>query len=47
MFPIGDENRGARGVPVVTVTLVVINVLVYLYEASLKPFHHNVWRDPG
>jgi len=37
MFPIGDENRGARGVPVVTVTLVVINVLVYLYEASLKP----------
>ncbi len=35
MIPIGDENRGARGVPVVVTTLVVLNVLVYLYEASL------------
>ena len=35
MIPIGDENHGARGVPVVTTTLVLLNVLVYLYEASL------------
>jgi membrane associated rhomboid family serine protease len=35
MFPIGDDNHGARGIPVVTVALIVVNVLVYLYEASL------------
>lgn len=36
MFPIGDDNHGARGIPLVTVVLVVLNVLVYLYEASLN-----------
>jgi len=35
MIPIGDENRGRRGVPVVTVTLVAINVLVFLYQNTL------------
>lgn len=35
MFPVGDDNRGARGIPVVTLVLVALNVLVYLYEASL------------
>ncbi len=36
MLPIGDDNHGARGVPVVTVGLIVINVLVYLYELTLS-----------
>ena len=35
MFPIGDENRGRRGLALVTATLVVINVLAFLYESSL------------
>jgi membrane associated rhomboid family serine protease len=35
MFPIGDENHGARGVPFVTVSLVIANVLVYLYQTSM------------
>jgi membrane associated rhomboid family serine protease len=35
MFPIGDENRGKRGLALVTAMLVVINVLVFLYENSL------------
>ncbi len=36
MIPIGDENRGRRGLPVVTITLVVINVLVFLYQNTLS-----------
>lgn len=36
MFPIGDDNHGARGVPVVTVGLIAINVLVYLYQLTLS-----------
>ena len=36
MFPIGDDNHGARGVPLVTVGLILANVLVYLYQASLS-----------
>jgi len=36
MFPIGDENRGTKGVPYVTVGLVIANVLVYLYQARLS-----------
>jgi len=36
MFPIGDDNHGARGVPLVTIGLIVVNVLVYLYEAMLS-----------
>jgi len=36
MFPIGDDNHGARGVPFVTVGLVIANVLVYLLQASLS-----------
>jgi membrane associated rhomboid family serine protease len=35
VFPIGDENRGKRGLALVTAMLVVINVLVFLYESSL------------
>lgn len=36
MFPIGDDNHGARGVPVVTVGLIAVNVLVYLYQLTLS-----------
>jgi membrane associated rhomboid family serine protease len=35
MFPVGDTNvRGAR-FPIVTITLIVVNVLVFLYELML------------
>jgi membrane associated rhomboid family serine protease len=33
MFPIGDDNR-RRTVPVVTFTLIALNVLVFLVELS-------------
>ncbi len=35
MFPIGDENERNRKFPVVTLILVIINVLVFLYESTL------------
>jgi membrane associated rhomboid family serine protease len=35
MFPIGDENRNARGVAVMVLVLVALNVLVFVYEMSL------------
>ena len=35
MFPIGDENHGARGTPVVTISLVAINALVFIYQMGL------------
>lgn len=39
MFPIGDENRNARGWPVVVIVLLAINILVYLYQMSLDLPH--------
>jgi membrane associated rhomboid family serine protease len=36
MFPIGDDNHGARGIPLVTVGLIAVNVLVYLYQLTLS-----------
>ena len=35
MFPIGDENQGAKGVPLFVLIFIVINVLVFLYQATL------------
>ncbi len=35
MFPLGDDNHGARGIPIVTVGLVIANVLVFLYQSGL------------
>lgn len=35
MFPIGDDNRNARGIPVMVIVLVVLNVLVFAYQMSL------------
>lgn len=37
MFPLGDDNEGARGLPVMTVVLIILNVLVFLYEMTLDP----------
>lgn len=41
MFPIGDDNRGKRGLPVITWALILVNVLVFLYEGSLDQQHLN------
>lgn len=35
MIPIGDDNSGRRGLPVVTLLLVAANVLVFLWQQSL------------
>lgn len=35
MFPIGDEERRGQGLAVVTLGLIVINVLAFLFELSL------------
>lgn len=35
MFPIGDENRG-RGLTPVTLVIVLLNVLVFVYQMSLE-----------
>jgi len=34
LFPIGDENRGRQGVPVVNYTIIAINIVVFLIELS-------------
>jgi len=36
MFPIGDENRGQRLRPIVNYSLIVLNILVFLYELMLS-----------
>jgi membrane associated rhomboid family serine protease len=36
MLPIGDENRGGRGLPLFTVLIVAVNVLVFVYEETLS-----------
>jgi membrane associated rhomboid family serine protease len=36
MFPLRDENP-THGTPVVTVTLIIVNVLVFFYQLSLGP----------
>ena len=35
MFPIGDENRGIRSRPIVTWSLIGLNILVFLFQLSL------------
>ncbi len=37
MFPISDEDRPGRALAVVTLGLIVINILVFLFELSLGP----------
>jgi membrane associated rhomboid family serine protease len=40
MFPIRDTQK-SYSTPVVTILLIVVNVLVFLYEASLDPWAQN------
>src|ERR1051326_2779393 len=40
MFPIKDTQR-SYSTPFVTVLLIVVNVLVFLYETSLDPYSQN------
>ncbi|MEM8530957.1 MAG: rhomboid family intramembrane serine protease [Chloroflexota bacterium] len=47
MLPIGDDNRHRQSWPVVTAVLVVINVLVFLYQASLGPAIQGFINDWG
>jgi membrane associated rhomboid family serine protease len=37
MFPIGDDDSGRRSFPIVTLVLVAINVLVFLWQMSQGP----------
>ncbi len=37
MFPVGDDNSPRQGFAFFTLALVVLNVLVFLYEATLDP----------
>ena len=37
MIPIGDDNSGRRGFPVVTLLLVALNVLVFLWQQAQGP----------
>src|ERR1017187_4472819 len=40
MFPLRD-TQPSYSKPVVTVLLIVVNILVFLYEISLEPFARN------
>ena len=40
MFPLRD-TQPSYSKPVVTVLLIVINILVFLFEVSLEPFARN------
>lgn len=35
MFPIGDDNSGTQGFPFVNLSLIAINIAVFLYQISL------------
>jgi membrane associated rhomboid family serine protease len=41
LFPLGDDNSMRRSVPVVTWTLIGVNVLVYLYQMSSDAFTYG------
>ncbi len=47
MFPVSDEDRLGRGIAGVTIGLIVINVIVFLYELSLGPGVENLIRTYG
>jgi membrane associated rhomboid family serine protease len=36
MFPVGDNDTPGRGIPIITWALIAINVIVFLYEATLS-----------
>ena len=41
LFPIGDDNTGRRIVPVVTYTLILINVMLFLYQLANPDFTYG------
>src|SRR5437773_10463908 len=41
MFPIGDDKLINARKPFVTILLIVINVLIFLFEISLSPENQN------
>lgn len=45
MLPLSDDNRGRRTLPYVTWALIVINVIVYAYQAFLDPRDHIEFLD--
>jgi membrane associated rhomboid family serine protease len=47
MFPVSDEGRLGRGVAGVTIALIVLNIIVFLYELSLGPGVEDLIRTYG
>lgn len=47
MFPISDEDRPGRGMAIITIGLIAINVLVFLYEFSLGDAVETLIRTYG
>lgn len=43
MFPIGDDNSQRRSLPVVTITLIALNVLVFLIEVNAGQAFIQQW----
>ncbi len=41
LFPIGDDNTDRRNVPVITWTLIGINILFFLYQMGNDPFTYG------
>jgi len=42
MFPIGDEDHPKIGIQWVTVSLIVVNVLVFLYQVTFRQTQLNL-----
>lgn len=40
MLPLSDDNRGRRSLPIVTWSLIGINILIFIYQASLGDREH-------
>ena len=47
MIPISDDPPGRRTFPIVTITLIALNVLVFLYELSLGSGIDTLFRSAG
>jgi membrane associated rhomboid family serine protease len=47
MIPLGDEPNPRRSLPVVTLTLIVINVMVFAYEVALGSGLEALFRSAG
>jgi len=47
MLPIGDDSPPRRSFPIVTLTLIAINVVVFIYEMSLGSGIDGLFRSAG